>query len=461
MGGAIFNHQGTLTIQNSTLSGNTASGGSGAVNGQGLGGAIFNLNGPTTLDSATIASNTASQGGALYNLGYLAADAGAPVGHTYAAQATLTNSILSNTNGGSDVVSNSPATVSNGAANTAGAHIDESAHDLVQSTTQAGSGTSTGTPLTSDPQLGPLADNGGQTETRALSAGSPAVDVGDTTLATDQRGVTRPQGPADDIGAFELGQADPPTLMKAFSPSSVVAGQESTLSFTVANPNASTTLTSISFTDTMPTGIEVLTGGTSTNTCGGTVSLTQTTISVSGVTLGSNASCTISVTVLADGARTGSLSNTTSAPTSSESGSGTAASATLTVNPGADLRVAINAPTAVSFKASFNYAVTVTNAGPNDATNVVLTDTLPAGAGFQSASVPAGWACTFPRRNKGNTVTCTVSSMAANTSASLTLFVTVGSTKGPLIDTAHVSSGSPTDPDTSNNSATATTNVTK
>jgi CSLREA domain-containing protein len=55
------------------------------------------------------------------------------------------------------------------------------------------------------PLLGPLANNGGPTDTQALLAGSPAIDAGNnaTCLATDQRGVTRPQGPACDMGAFE------------------------------------------------------------------------------------------------------------------------------------------------------------------------------------------------------------------------------------------------------------------
>jgi Ca2+-binding RTX toxin-like protein len=49
-----------------------------------------------------------------------------------------------------------------------------------------------------------LANNGGPTQTLALVADSPAINAGDTTLTTDQRGIARPQGAADDIGAFEF-----------------------------------------------------------------------------------------------------------------------------------------------------------------------------------------------------------------------------------------------------------------
>ena len=60
---------------------------------------------------------------------------------------------------------------------------------------------------TADPLLQPLANNGGPTQTRALGAGSPAINTGTTGCppvpATDQRGVTRPQGAGCEIGAFE------------------------------------------------------------------------------------------------------------------------------------------------------------------------------------------------------------------------------------------------------------------
>jgi len=55
-----------------------------------------------------------------------------------------------------------------------------------------------------DPLLGPLADNGGYTETMALLPGSPAIDAGIICMVgTDQRGVARPIGLGCDIGAYE------------------------------------------------------------------------------------------------------------------------------------------------------------------------------------------------------------------------------------------------------------------
>jgi CSLREA domain-containing protein len=63
-----------------------------------------------------------------------------------------------------------------------------------------------------DPKLGSLADNGGPTQTQALQAGSAAIDQVPVSGAgcppTDQRGVARPSGTACDIGAYELA---PPT----------------------------------------------------------------------------------------------------------------------------------------------------------------------------------------------------------------------------------------------------------
>lgn len=63
-----------------------------------------------------------------------------------------------------------------------------------------------------DPLLGPLQDNGGPTRTQLPGAGSPLIDaaVGPGCIATDQRGVERPQGDGCDIGAVEVDTAEEP-----------------------------------------------------------------------------------------------------------------------------------------------------------------------------------------------------------------------------------------------------------
>lgn len=64
--------------------------------------------------------------------------------------------------------------------------------------------------ILTDPQLAPLADNGGWTQTMLPFPGSPAIDAGANQLcsAEDQRGLQRPRlqntGPRCDIGAVEL-----------------------------------------------------------------------------------------------------------------------------------------------------------------------------------------------------------------------------------------------------------------
>ena len=98
IGGALFNDGGTVTVTNSTLSGNAAIGGAGGSGtvaggaGQGLGGAVFTLNGTTTVLASTIASNTAAQGAAYE---FLVDAAGA-------VNSTVSRSIVANSVGPAD-----------------------------------------------------------------------------------------------------------------------------------------------------------------------------------------------------------------------------------------------------------------------------------------------------------------------------------------------------------------------
>ena len=199
MGGAIFNMQGTLTITNSTIASNTALGGAPTSipdPGKGIGGAVFNLSGTFTATDSTIANNTAAYyGSQIYNLVY--------DGHTArTAQTTLRDTIVSGGVGaGYDLASDKTDYIT--PANLGSANADVSQSDLVRTMNAQEHGTITGTPLTSDPLLGPLQFNGGPgMATMELKPGSPALKVGSGCPAVDERGVSRPAGLCD-LGAFQ------------------------------------------------------------------------------------------------------------------------------------------------------------------------------------------------------------------------------------------------------------------
>ncbi len=266
-GAGILNDHGTLTIANSTISGNGDAGT--------LGGAIFNDGSATgaslTIVNSTLTGNASLNGGALYNQGIAGGTATVTIanstisgntaidsgGGIYNVGATTTSAPLTVTNGtitNNRADNDSSSTGSGGglttvtavvtlrntlaARNFVGVSPGTIADDIVGALDTASSlnnligvdtgmtgvshgvngnqvGTS-GSPI--DPRLGPLANNGGPTFTHALLAGSLALEAGDDSLAigtTDQRGAgfARIRDAADanttqtvDIGALE---ADP------------------------------------------------------------------------------------------------------------------------------------------------------------------------------------------------------------------------------------------------------------
>jgi hypothetical protein len=190
-GGGLLNG-GLATVINSTISGNSATFG-------GSGGGIFNKGfGTIRVTNTTISGNSAGgllpsgrSSGGIFNVG----------------TATVKNSIVANNSGGNCAVT-LQTTTSEG-------------HNLSDEGTCAGFFIQTGdlnnTPAGLDPAG--LKNNGGPTQTIGLLATSPAVDaitlsptndctdVSGNPVTTDQRSVTRPQGPACDIGAFEFFQS--------------------------------------------------------------------------------------------------------------------------------------------------------------------------------------------------------------------------------------------------------------
>jgi chitodextrinase len=183
-----------VTVTNSTFSGNSVlSSTAGTFNSAGYGGGIYNDGGVLEIDSSTIVSNTAPLGGSgigSYN------DSGT---------CTRVGGSLIAGNSGSDVSEDTDPPVQRFASlgynviGLAGNNVD-----FTQEFTQTQDMTNVVSPL-----VAPLANNGGGPSTgsgwtHALLPGSPAIDhAGMTCLATDQRGIPRPQGAACDSGAYE------------------------------------------------------------------------------------------------------------------------------------------------------------------------------------------------------------------------------------------------------------------
>ena len=199
-GGFYFNGVGA-TISQSTVSGNSASGGDG--------GGIY-VNGNTfTLTNCTVTGNDSVDGGGIFIIGNTA---------TLIA-GTIASNTATNLGGGLENLS-TPQLQGVIVANNTGGNCDGTVTD--GGTNLQFPGTTCGVSITSaDPLLGPLADNGGPTQTMALGVGSPAIDANTESCpppAIDQRGIARPQGAACDIGAFELVPGGGPTPTPTVTP---------------------------------------------------------------------------------------------------------------------------------------------------------------------------------------------------------------------------------------------------
>lgn len=234
-GGGIQNYSGTTTLNNSTVSGNTLLG---LFDGSGI-----HSFATLILNNSTVSNNTYSPsinytasiytwlGSITINNTTISGNAGAGVLginlsvnnstisnnlHGINGTATLTNSIVAN-NINNDCTSTITSDGYNLIGNNSGCTFSATIGDLV--------GTSL-SPI--DPKLGPLQNNGGPTFTHALLWGSPAIDAGnpaapsnagDACFSTDQRGVTRPiddnvvVGAVCDIGAYEFNDNTPQVVI--------------------------------------------------------------------------------------------------------------------------------------------------------------------------------------------------------------------------------------------------------
>jgi uncharacterized repeat protein (TIGR01451 family) len=118
-------------------------------------------------------------------------------------------------------------------------------------------------------------------------------------------------------------------------------------------------------------------------------------------------------------------------------------------------------PDPVAAGSNITYTQVVTNNGPSAADNATIVEAVPNNTTFVSVAIPAGWTCTTPAVGSTGNVVCTDLNMAGSTAATFSLVtkVNTGTANGTVItDTATVSS-SVSDPNSANNTATASTVV--
>ena len=223
---------GTLRVENSTITGNHSVEAGSA--GDGFGGGIRHISGNLTVVNTTISGNIADRRGG--GIGSPSAGSGSiTLIHT-----TVTGNTSPDEHAGGIYVSGSSTEVVLQNSIIAGnsASTKANCEFLTTNTSYLGTNLLGDTDclprpediVAADPILGPLSDNGGPTRTHALLPGSPAIETAVQACSgtpVDQRYVTRPQGSACDIGAFEFqGFVTPPLAIDAggtVSPKSGVA----------------------------------------------------------------------------------------------------------------------------------------------------------------------------------------------------------------------------------------------
>jgi uncharacterized repeat protein (TIGR01451 family) len=235
-------------------------------------------------------------------------------------------------------------------------------------------------------------------------------------------------------------------LTVASSPGPLHAGDNLVYTFTIANAGPGSA-SGVGFTNILPASVNLVSAVSSQGSCttnGGVIIG-----NLGSVGVGANAT----VTILVHPAVAGSITNTANVlarETDPHPANNTAAAVTTVILPLADLGLVKTASTnSTVIGGSLTYTFVVTNRGPENAVNVVVTDALPPGIGSGSANLaPGAWT------NQGGVVTCSLGTLAPATATTFTITATATGA-GLATNLATVVAASSTDTNSANNSSSA------
>ena len=286
----------------------------------------------------------------------------------------------------------------------------------------------------------------------SLNSGPDGVVESTFLISSDTNDPTPANNEVDVLTAYTTPDADI-TVTNADTPDPTAPGGNITYTQTITN-NGPQTAQNATFTQTLPASV----GFVSLGQAGAAFSCTTPAVGASGAincssaSLASGASTTFTlvVDVLAS---SGTVTNTVTGDSDTFDPDNTdnqaSVSTTIVAPASADLSISkFTGTNSASPGDTFQYTITLTNAGPDDATTVVMTDTLPASLLFQSINEPAGFDCVTPAVGTTGTITCTAATMADGASVQFNLTVTVadGADSGTVTNSASVTSATD-DPD--------------
>ena len=327
---------------------------------------------------------------------------------------------------------------------------------------------------------------GGSGSARTVSFGSLASEISVTATLVAQvgstvadgtvlRNIARVQGTgasdpntvnnasAASVTATNAGSGADLGVVAAASPNPVQVGANLTYTLTVSNAGPAAA-SSVTLTDTLPTATSFVScAATGGGVCGG--SARNRTVSFGSLAAGASATATLVAKVGSTVANGTVINNrarvSASSPVDPDASDNLATASATASSSSADLTVTHQSitPDPVAAGANLTYALKVINRGPQAASSVTLTDTLPAGTSFVSCSATSGGVC----GGAGSARTVSFGSLASGTSVTATLVAKVGSTVADgtvLRNIARVQGTGASDPNTVNNTSVASVTAT-